>query len=151
MHTTIEENKALARRMGEAIDARRLDLLDDIVDQNFVRHCQATPQIDVRNLAAFKEFLRQDAAAFPDSAQTLRHILAEGDLVAVWITYSGTQQGAMGPFPPSGKRMQIDFGAVLRVENGKIAEMWVTWDNIAVLAQLGHLSMAPTRREGDAG
>jgi steroid delta-isomerase-like uncharacterized protein len=139
MRTTTEENKVLARRLGEAIDERRWDALDDIVAPDFTRHCQATPQVDVRSLQAFKEFLRQDAAVFPDSTQTLKHILAEGSLVAIWATYAGTQRGPMGPFPPSGKRMEVDFGAVLRVENGKVAEMWVTWDNMAVLAQLGHL------------
>lgn len=107
---------------------------------NVVRHCQATPNVDVKSLQEFKEFLRQDAAVFPDSTQTLKHLVAEGDLVAVWVTYAGTQRGQMGPFPPSGGRMEVDFGAVLRIEDGKIAEMWVTWDNMAALAQLGHLS-----------
>ena len=139
MRTTIEQNKAVARRLGEAIDTRRWDLLDDIVAPNFVRHCQATPEADVRSLEAFKAYLQQDAAVFPDSTQTLKHMLAEGDLLALWVTYAGTQRGRMGPFPPSGKMMQVDFGAILRIENGKIAEMWVTWDNLAALAQLGHL------------
>jgi predicted ester cyclase len=139
MGTTIEDNKALARRLGEAIDARRWELLDDIVAPDFVRHCQATPDVDVRSLEAFKEYLKQDASVFPDSTQTLRHMLAEGDLLALWITYVGTQQGQMGPFPPTWKRMQIDCGVLLRIDNGKIAEMWVTWDNLAALAQLGHL------------
>lgn len=136
---TIEENKTLVRRMGEAIDGRRWDTLDRVVAPNFVRHCQATPQVDVCNLEAFKRFLQQDAAVFPDSTQTLKHMVAEGDLVAIWVTYAGTQQGEMGPFPPSGRKMQVDFGAVLRIESGKVAEMWVTWDNMAVLTQLGHL------------
>jgi predicted ester cyclase len=74
-------------------------------------------------------------------------MLAEGDLVAIWATYEGTQRGQMGPFPPSGKKMRVDFGAILRVENGKIAELWVTWDNMAALAQLGHLP-APPRKAG---
>jgi len=140
MGTTIEDNKALARRLGEAIDARRWELLDEIVAPNFVRHCQATPDVDVRSLDAFKAYLKQDASVFPDSTQTLRQILAEGDLLALWITYVGTQRGQMGPFPPTGKQMQLDCGILLRIENGKIAEMWVTWDNLAALAQLGHLS-----------
>jgi len=37
---------------------------------------------------------------FPDSIQTPKHLLADGDLVAVWATYEGTQRGQMGPFPP---------------------------------------------------
>lgn len=144
MHTTAEQNKALARRFGEAMNGRQFDLLDEIVASDFVRHCQATPQADVRSLRGFKEYLRQDAMVFPDSIQTPKHLLADGDLVAVWASYEGTQRGQMGPFPPSGRKMQLEFGAILRVENGMIAEMWVTWDNMAALAQLGHMPAVPS-------
>jgi predicted ester cyclase len=85
--------------------------------------------------------MRQDAAVFPDSVQTITHLVAEGDLVAVWATYEGTQQGPMGPLPPSGRRARFDFGAVFRLERAKIAEWWVTWDNIAILRALGHLGV----------
>jgi len=147
MGTICEVNKNLARRFGEAINTRQLHILDEIVASDFVRHCQATPELDVRSLEQFKDFLRQDDAVFPDSIQTLKHLLAEGDMVAVWATYEGTQKGQMGPFPPSGKKMRVDFGAFLRVENGKIAELWVTWDNMAALAQLGHLPL-PSGKTG---
>ncbi len=144
MSTTMEENKLLVHRFGEAMNNRQFDLLDAIVAPDFVRHCEATPQVDVRSLEAFKGFLRQDSAVFPDSVQTPRHVVAEGDFVALWATYEGTQKGPMGPFPASGRRMRLEFGAFLRVLNGKISEMWVTWDNMAALAQLGHLPPPPT-------
>ncbi len=140
---SVDNNKALTRRFGQTVNSRQFDLLDEIVDPGFVRHCQATPDVQVKNLQEFKEFLRQDAAIFPDSVQTATHVVAEGDFVSVWATYEGTQRGPMGPFAATGRRMQIDFAAFLRVENGKIAEMWVTWDNVAALAQLGHLPAAP--------
>ncbi len=139
MGASVGENRELARRFGEAVNSREFHLLDELVAPDFVRHCQATPGVDVKCLGEFKEFLRQDAATFPDSVQTLKHMVAEGDLVAIWATYEGTQLGPMGPFPPSGKRMQLDFAAVMRIDAGKIAEMWVTWDNMAGLSQLGHL------------
>ena len=139
MRTTSEENKVLVRRFGKAMNTRQLHLLDELVAPGFLRHCQATPEVEVRSLQEFKDFLRQDAAVFPDSIQTLQHMLAEGELVAIWAMYEGTQRGQMGPFLPSGKKMRVDFGAILRVEDGKIAELWVTWDNMAALAQLGHL------------
>ncbi len=138
-YTTREQNKALARRFGEAMNARQLELLDEIVAPDFRRHCQATPEVVVRSLEDFKEFLRQDDHVFPDSVQTVQHMLAEGNMVAVWASYEGTQQGQMGPFPASGKKMRLDFGAFLRIQDRKIAELWVTWDNMAALAQLGHL------------
>lgn len=139
MSSPIEDSKNLVRSLGEAMNSRQLHLLDDIVAPDFVRHCQATPEVTVKNLEQFKEYLRQDAAVFPDSVQTLKHLVAEGDMVAVWVAYEGTQRGQMGPFPPSGMRMRLEFGAFLRVEHRRIAEMWVTWDNMAALAQLGHL------------
>ena len=98
-----------------------------------------TPGVEARNLDQVKEFLRQDTAVFPDSVQIIKLLVAEGNLVAAWTTYEGTQQGPMGPFPPSGRKAQFDFGAVFRIEGGKIAEWWVTWDNMTILRALGHL------------
>jgi predicted ester cyclase len=146
VHMTSEENKVVVRRFEEAMNTRQLDVLDELIAPNFVRHCQATPQLDIRSLEQFKEFLRQDVATFPDNTQTFTHLVAEGDMAAVWATYEGTQMGQMGqmgPFPPSGKKVTFDFGAVLRVENGMLAELWITWDNMTILGQLGHLSAAP--------
>lgn len=141
---TSDETKVLVRRFVEATNARQLDVLDQLITPNFVRHCQATPQFDIRNREQFKDFLRQDAAVFPDNTLMLTHLLAEGDLAAMWGTYEGTQLGQMGPFPASGKRARVDIGAVLRVEHGKVAELWITWDNMTALAQLGHLPAAPS-------
>ena len=139
MESINEENKDLVRRFGEAMNNRQLNALDEMVAPDFIRHCQATPEWTVESLEQFKEFLRQDNTVFPDSIQIPRHLLAEGDMVAVWVTYEGTQKGQMGLFPPSGRRMALDFGAFLRIRNRKISEMWVTWDNMAALAQLGYL------------
>lgn len=144
MPTTSEENKVLIRRFEDAMNTRRLDLLDAIIAPNFVRHCQATPHLDIRSLEQFKDFLRQDVAVFPDNTQTFTHLVAEGDFVAGWATYEGTQLGQLGVFPPSGKKARFDFGSVLRVAEGKLAELWITWDNMTILAQLGHLPSPPS-------
>ena len=54
------------------------------------------------------------------------------------VTYSGTQTGPMGPFPASSKKLVLPFIGILRIEDGKVAEIWVEWDNLNALAQLGH-------------
>jgi predicted ester cyclase len=64
-------------------------------------------------------------------------LLAEGECVAFYNTYAGTQTGQWGPLPPSGKRFELDISGVFRIANGRIAEMWITWDNLALLTQLG--------------
>ncbi len=137
-----QENKALVRRFGKASNARQFNVVGELVAADFVRHCQATPDVDVRSREQFIEFLKQDAAVFPDSRQTAHYLVAEGDMVAFWATYEGTQDGQMGPFPPSHKKMQVDFAGVFRIRNGKLAELWVTWDNLASLVQLGYFPPA---------
>ena len=96
MEISTAKNKILVRRFEEAMNKRQLDALDEVVAPNFVRHCQATPNLDVRSLEQFKDFLRQDVAVFPDNTQTFTQVIAEGDTVAVWATYEGTQRGQTG-------------------------------------------------------
>lgn len=143
MSTTTEQNKAVIRRFMDAWNSRQPEAFDELIAPNVVRHCQATPGVNVRSLDQLKEFLRQDTAVFPDSIQTITHLVAEGNLVAAWSTYEGTQKGPMGPFPPSGAKAKFDFWAVFRIEGGKIAEWWVTWDNMTILRALGHLPSGP--------
>ncbi len=139
MSTSTEQNKAIIRRFLDAWNGRQPEAFDELVARDVVRHCQATPGVDVLDLDQLKAFLRLDTGVFPDSVQTIKHLVADGNLVALWATYEGTQRGPMGPFSPSGARAQFDFGAVFRMEDGKIAEWWVTWDNMTILRQLGHL------------
>ncbi len=133
-----DNNKEIAARMINAINDRNYDLLDEVIAPDLVRHCQATPNLNISSLDEFKEFLKVDLKTFPDSHITTEMLIAEGDMVAGYFTYSGTQEGAMGPFPPTNKKADLKYLGILRIEDGKIAEMWVEWDNMAFLTQLGH-------------
>jgi predicted ester cyclase len=65
-------------------------------------------------------------------------MVAEGDMVATYGSFTGTQDGRMGLFPPTDKEVDSKFLSIIRLEDGKIAELWVEWDNLAILTQLGH-------------
>ena len=110
--STANTNKDLVRQFIAVLSRGDLDALDAIVAPNFIRHCQATPEVTVRCLDDFKQFARQSKATFPDEQVEIKQIIAEGDRVAVWCVYTGTQDGQMGPFPPTGKKMTIEFGGV---------------------------------------
>ena len=137
MALSADAMRTMVRDMESAMNARRLDDLDAIMASDFVRHCEATPQLDIRSLAEFKDFLRADAAAFPDNVQTFTHIAADGNLIGVFATYEGTHLGPLGPFPATGKSAKFDFAGMFSVDNGKLAEFRVTWDNVTILTQLG--------------
>ena len=133
-----EVNKAVIHRFNEALNNGNFNLFDELLTPDFVRHCQATPDVQVRNPEDYKHLNEQIVATYPDFQSTIHFLLAEGDMVAAYATCTGTQTGQMGPFPPSGKQMKSDFLSIFRFEDGKIAELWVEWDNLIILTQLGH-------------
>lgn len=133
-----QESKTVAAKAFEVVGSGDFGNMDNYIAENYVRHCQATPELNITSLSQFKEFIRQDRQAIPDQRLEVKKLIAEGDMVAFWATYLGTQTGQMGPFPPSNKSVSLDFSGIHRIENGKIAETWITWDNLAILSQLGH-------------
>jgi predicted ester cyclase len=139
-HAGEKENVHLARTMVEAINARNLAALDELVAPDVKRHSIATAGVTVSNLDEFKAFLNEDFAAVPDSVMEIDVIFGNDDFVAMRAIYSGTQSGQMGPFAPSGKHFKLPFIGILRIENQKISEIWVEWDNVHALTQLGHLN-----------
>jgi steroid delta-isomerase-like uncharacterized protein len=141
-------DKQVVQRMVDAINARDFEALDAVIAPDIQRHSAATPDVTVTNREEFKEFLRQDVASVPDSRQEVLLMLAEDGLVAVRMRYSGTQQGPMGPFPATGKTFSLPFLGILRIENEQIAEMWVEWDNLGLLSQLGLFPPAEPSRTG---
>ena len=132
------ENIRIVTAMVEAINDRDLGRLDTLLAADIVRHSAATEGVNVTSLDEFKDFLRADFSGIPDSVITIEIIFGNSEFVALRAIYSGTQTGQVGPFPPSGKRVELPYLGILRITNGKVAEMWVEWDNIFMLTQLGH-------------
>lgn len=133
----LEENKAVVRRFGEITNAADWDALDEVMTEDFRRHSQATAGPPVTSRDEFIRLQQSFLASMPDQQVTIEMMFAEGDKVAIYATYSGTQTGPMGDFPATGRRAESKFLAIFRLEDGKIAELWAEWDNLAMLAQLG--------------
>jgi len=134
---TAAKNKAIVLQSLEAINSQNFDKLDEFMAQDYVRHSQATPDVKVESLADFKALLSEWFTTFPDAKQGITLLAAEGDLVAFYGSFIGTQTGPMEGFPITGKTIDSETAGFHRLENGKIVETWVTWDNIAILSQLG--------------
>ena len=132
-----KKNKELVAEVFAVIEAGDFDKLDQYIAADYVRHCQATPDVNVTSLEGLKEFLKGDLETVSDPKMVVHRMLAEDDLVAFWATYSGIQDGPMGPFPATGKRMELDFAGMHRIADDKIVETWVIWDGLTGLTQLG--------------
>ena len=132
-----DKNKALVRRFAEVTGGTDYSLLDDIVAPDMIRHSQSTPDLNITNLQAFKVYLRQDAATFAGARVHLDVLIAEGDRVAFYGAFFGTHAAALGPIPATGKPVKLDVSGMFRIQDERIVEFWILWDNLTMLNQLG--------------
>lgn len=138
--TPTDANKALVRAFVAAVNAQDWARLTELVDPTFVRHSFAAGPPGVQSAQDLIAFLKQEYLTFPDAKEELLDLVAEGEKVAARHLFSGTQSGAMGPYPATGKRMTATYLAIYRVRAGRLFEAWAEWDNLAGLRQLGHAS-----------
>ena len=136
--TPVESNKATLRAFVEAINARDWATVESLVAPDVVRHGSTPAPPRGWGRDPLLAFLRGEAEAFADSVETVRFLVGEGDLVAARLNFRGTQTGASGPYPPTGKVLDADFLAIFRIADGRIVETWVEFDNLNSLIQLGH-------------
>ena len=137
-----ERNKSLVRAFVDAINAQDWQRVLGLLESDFKRHSTAAGEPAVKSAKELVAFLRSEFVTFPDARETLLDLVAEEDKVAARHHFRGTQLGPMGSFLPSGKILEATYIAIYRLENQRIAEAWVEWDNLAGLRQLGHASPA---------
>src|SRR5262245_31491941 len=108
------------------VDAlNRRDL--SVAEQTFARDCVihvtgfAEP---VRGLETWKQVVGGFLAAFPDLTFTIEEQLTAGETVVTRWSARGTQTGAFGPVPPTGRAISIDGLIVDHLVGGKVRERW---------------------------
>ena len=88
--------------------------------------------------AGLRQFLETVRAGLPDLSVTIEDTVAEGDRVAVRMTYRGTHRGELFGAAPTGKRIEWDGLTIRRLRSdGLTVERWIRNDTSGLLAQLG--------------
>ncbi|HKG30402.1 MAG TPA: ester cyclase [Nitrososphaeraceae archaeon] len=86
---------------------------------------------------SFKQFLTAFFTAFPDWHTNIEHIVAEDNLVAVFLNQTGTHKGEFQGKPPTNKPVSIRSADLYRIENEKIVQHWDVVDQLNLLQQTG--------------
>jgi steroid delta-isomerase-like uncharacterized protein len=133
-----EENKRISRRVAEEAFSRGdLDVIDELVADNFVNHDPTLPPDLPPGREGFKELVNFYRSAFPDAQVTVENQIAEGDKVATRWTGRGTHQGDFAGLPATGKQATITGITIDRIEGGRIVESWNEANQLGLLQQLG--------------
>ena len=118
-----EENKALSNRVAEAIGKGDLNALDELMAPELAEE--------------FKREVAEIRRAFPDYAGTNVIQVAEGEKVGNRFVFQGTHLGEYRGIAATGKRLTFTGNTIDRVVDGKIVEVWIEWDELGVLRELG--------------
>jgi predicted ester cyclase len=130
-----EQNKAVVLRFIEEVqNQHHLDVIDEVYSPNFINHNAQAGQAGIEGTKAFFGMM---FAAFPDMHFTVNMMVAEGDLVATYKTFHGTQLGVFMGTPPTGRQVTVDVMDILAVHEGKITDHWTVDDSLGMLRQLG--------------
>jgi predicted ester cyclase len=127
-----EDNKALTRRYFEETDRGRTPT--ELFAPDFTAHFPGPPAMDSEAFADFGAMFR---SAFSNLRHQLEDLLAEHDSAAVRLVLEGTHTGEFMALRASGKHFAIDGTAFLRIQEGKIVELWGALDQVALMRQIG--------------
>ena len=100
----------------------------------------------------FKERLRTSRAPFPDLRFDIAETVAAGERVAIAWRMRGTHTGPLGPYPATGRPIDVPGMTVYYFRDGRIAGHRQVVDRVAVAQQLGlgGAGAAPASREAPA-
>jgi steroid delta-isomerase-like uncharacterized protein len=126
MPDSVEQNKAIMRRMLEAFNTGSTRTVAELFDRDindrgkrvgFEKSMQTAHPIKRVQTEIMRE---QDA--FPDREFKEEFLIAEGDLVVLHWTMTGTHRGGILGRPATGKKVQTSGTEIIRIKNGKIVE-----------------------------
>ena len=132
---TSEQDAAdVAARWGDLWDEGDVDLFDELASPDSVHHWGLGD--DTTSLADFKDRISTLFAGFSDLRQTNEEPIVDGDLVAVRWSMTGTQDGPIFGFEPTGAEITWTGINIFRVECGQVVESWSEADGLGLRNQL---------------
>lgn len=131
---TMEANRALGGAFFKAQDRMRGGPDPDLCGADYVARIGANPAMP---LAGHQAFASAFYAGFPDVRHDIEDTIVEGDNVVVRFSLHGTNTGDFMGIPATGKQINIDGIAALKVVDGRVAELVALFDQAGMMQQLG--------------
>ena len=131
---SLEANKAIIRKMIEAINKQNLASLDQLIATDFVYYM---PMQQIQGLAIMKQGIEEEIHSFPDLHVTIEDIIAEGDKVCVRLKETATHTGEFRGLAPTNKKLTYTAVTIWRIVKGKVVEGWGVYDQMDFYKELG--------------
>lgn len=140
---SVEANKALVQRFYAEIDRGNIDIIDELVDENYIDH--NPPPFPVANgREGVKDAFRLFQQATP-GYHKIEDQIGEGDRVVTRLTSFGRHEGDLPGAPRTGNEMTMTSITIHRIANGRLVEKWAEKDVMALLIAIGKMAPPPAR------
>jgi len=138
-----EENVALIHHWFEEVwNNRREYLVGELLTEDSIAHGLTDVHGNTpRGPEGFKQLFYAFVNAFPNLRITVEDIICQDNRVVVRCTVKGTHRGYGLGVAPTDKLVEFTGLCLMRIENGRIAEVWNQFDFMDMYQQLGALSL----------
>ena len=121
---SVEKNKAVVRRLFEAINAQDADALDEVLSPALAQEFKHT-------------LLSWLSSTFAGHRFTVRDLIAEGNKVVAQLATQGVHTGEWHGVAPTHKEWSTTGIYVLRLEHDKVVDFEGVIDDLKVASQIG--------------
>jgi steroid delta-isomerase-like uncharacterized protein len=137
MLSGMDEDQSLevCRRAVAAFNANDPSAFEALFTPDITRHDLARVIDDFTGREHVGGFLSLLRTAMPDLRIEIEDAFAQGNRVAMHLSFSGTHQGDLLGVAPTGKRITFSGVNLYRLAGGRIAETWQMTDWAGALRQ----------------
>jgi predicted SnoaL-like aldol condensation-catalyzing enzyme len=129
-----ETNKKVIGAFADSVFVKKdLSAVDQYMRTDYIQH---NPLVKP-GATGFRDFFSAWFASVPDWHYKLKKIVAEGNEVWVYGTYSGTLTKDWLGITATGQKYAFDAVDIFRVQDGRLAEHWDVMDIYGLFKQLG--------------
>lgn len=125
----------------EVWNKRRRDAIAELLTSDAVIHDGGS---DSKGPEGFYQFYDLMLAAFSNLHVTIHDTFAEHDRSCVrWSCRAGHTGDGLG-MPPTGKTIRVTGISIVRVADGRAAEVWQNWDMMGLMEQIHERARSAT-------
>lgn len=128
------DNKELVRAYYEMWNDHDFSKADKLLDPDI--RFRGSLDIVANGIEGFKDYAQILIAAFPNLYHAVEMSVFDNNMAAAYVTYTGTHEGPIFNYEPTGNRICYSGAAFFQFRNGKIAAINVLGDLNSLHKQL---------------
>lgn len=140
MASTQQQQREAAEKISdafvEAYNTGDTSLIESVVTDDFVCHHHGAG-VELHGASEYAGRIKEMRGAFSDFRMAEDLLLVEGDLGAAQYSWGGTHDGLFQGIAPTDKSVRTSSLCLMRMEDGKLSEMYIYSDTPGMLEQLG--------------